>query len=162
MSRADADGRIDTASLIVPVPPAAVFRAFASADALMAWLPPGGMRGRALEYNFRPGGAYAIELTYPEAVSGAPGKTSSRSDVSRGRFLAIEPDAAIVQSVLFDSDDPAFAGEMTMRWTFEAVPQGTRVTIAAMNVPAGITAEDHAEGLAGSLENLRRYLAGRS
>jgi uncharacterized protein YndB with AHSA1/START domain len=150
--------RIDTASLVVTAAPAAVFSAFEDADALMAWLPPGGMHGRALEYTFRPGGAYAIELTYPDAT---PGKTSANADVSRGRFLVIDPPARLVQSVTFESDDAAFAGEMTMTWTFEPVDQGTRVTVAATNVPPGITAEDHAEGLAGSLENLRRYLAAR-
>lgn len=154
--------RVDTASVVVPAAPARVFAAFSEAAALMAWLPPGGMTGRALEYDFRAGGAYTIELTYDDATPADTGKTSSRRDISRGRFLAIEPESRLVQSVVFESDDPAFAGEMTMTWTFAAVPDGTRVSVAAANVPPGITAEDHAEGLAGSLANLRAYLEVRS
>lgn len=161
MQRDHSNPRVDTASAVVPAAPARVYAAFSDAAALMTWLPPGGMTGRALEYNFRAGGAYTIELTYDEATPGEPGKTSSRRDVSRGHFLELEPGVRLVQSVVFESKDPAFAGEMTMTWTFEPVAAGTRVTVAATNVPAGITAEDHAEGLASSLENLRRYLAAR-
>jgi hypothetical protein len=59
-------------------------------------------------------------------------------------------------SVLFESGDPAFAGEMIMTWTFDPAPGGTRVTIVAEQVPAAISAEDHAAGLSSSLENLAR------
>lgn len=48
-----------------------------------------------------------------------------------------------------------------MRWTIEAVPEGARVTVAAENVPAGISAKDHAAGLASSLENLARLVEDR-
>lgn len=161
MQRDHSNPRVDTASAVVPAAPATVYAAFSDAAALMTWLPPGGMMGRALEYDFRAGGAYTIELTYDEATPEEMGKTSSRRDVSRGHFLELEPGVRLVQSVVFESEDPAFAGEMTMTWTFEPVAAGTLVTVTATNVPPGITAEDHAEGLAGSLENLRRYLAAR-
>ena len=55
-------------------------------------------------------------------------------------------------------DDPAFAGTMTMTWEVTAVDVGTRVDIRADDVPAGVSAEDHAAGLASSLANLAEHL----
>jgi hypothetical protein len=49
---------------------------------------------------------------------------------------------------------------MTMTWEVAPVENGTRVEIRADNVPAGISAEDHAAGLASSLANLTAYLEG--
>jgi uncharacterized protein YndB with AHSA1/START domain len=125
----------------------------------MAWLPPGRMTGRALEYDFREGGRYRIELTYDESAGPSAGKTTARTDVSTGRFLSVDPGERIVQTVEFESEDPSLAGEMVMTWSFEPVPGGTRVTVTADNVPSGISQADHDAGLRASLENLARYLA---
>jgi hypothetical protein len=64
----------------------------------------------------------------------------------------------VVQAVEFVSDDPSYAGTMTMTWEVTAVDTGTRVEIRADDVPDGISAEDHAAGLASSLANLAAYL----
>jgi uncharacterized protein YndB with AHSA1/START domain len=80
--------------------------------------------------------------------------------VSTGRFITLEPGKRIMQTVEFESADAAFAGEMIMTWTFEAVPDGTLVTIAAEHVPPGITKADHDAGLRASLENLQRFVTG--
>jgi uncharacterized protein YndB with AHSA1/START domain len=151
-------GRTDTASMVVPATASDVYRAFASAEALMAWLPPGNMTGRALEYDFREGGRYRIELSYAADENDGVGKTTGRTDVSSGRFVALEPDKRIVQSVEFESADASFAGEMTVSWSFESLREGTRVTVSAENVPTGITKADHDAGLRASLENLARFL----
>jgi uncharacterized protein YndB with AHSA1/START domain len=63
-------GRTDTASVVVPAQPDVVYGAFESPEGLMAWLPPGDMTGRALEYDFRQGGRYRIELTYAKHSTG--------------------------------------------------------------------------------------------
>jgi hypothetical protein len=47
---------------------------------------------------------------------------------------------------------------MTMTWTFTAQDGGTRVAIDATDVPAGIDAEAHQQGLEASLANLAAYL----
>lgn len=96
-------------------------------------------------------------LTYPDA-SGSPGKAMADSDVVEGRFVDVVPGVRVVQAVDFVSDDPAYAGTMTMTWEVTAVDGGTRVDITADDVPDGITAEDHAEGLASSLTNLADHL----
>ncbi|KYF81773.1 ATPase [Sorangium cellulosum] len=158
MGNPAARGRTDTASLVVATRPDAIYRAFADPDALMAWLPPEGMTGRVLDYDFREGGRYRIELTYEEAAPSGGGKTTGRTDVSAGRFLSLGPGKRIVQSVEFESSDASFAGEMVMTWSFEPLPAGTRITITAENVPPGISQADHDAGLRSSLENLARYL----
>lgn len=98
-----------------------------------------------------------MALVYEEADSAAPGKSSKNTDVIRGTFLRLVPDERIVQLVEFESEDPAFAGTMTMTWTFRGVSEGTEVTIRCENVPAGIRQEDHELGLRASLENLAAF-----
>ena len=117
--------RTDTASLVIAAQPDAIYRAFADPDALMAWLPPGNMIGRALEYDFREGGRYRIELTYDEAARPGAGKTTERTDISSGRFLSLKPGRRIVQSVEFESADALFAGKMVMTWTFDSLGEST-------------------------------------
>jgi len=150
-------GRTDRASLEVAAPAEVVYAAFAEPDKLMAWLPPGGMTGRALAYDFRLGGRYRIALTYGASAPAGAGKTADRTDISAGTFLSLEPGRSIVQSVEFESADAAFAGEMTISWSFQPTPAGTRVTVTAENVPAGISQADHDAGLRSSLENLARF-----
>lgn len=125
----------------------------------MKWLPPGDMTGRTLEYDFREGGRYRIELTYNESAGPNPGKTTGNTDVSTGRFVSLEPGKRIVQTVEFESTGASAAGEMVMTWSFEPVQAGTRVTITAENVTPGISQSDHDEGLRSSLQNLARYLS---
>lgn len=122
----------------------------------MAWLPPAGMTGRFERFDARPGGSYRLVLTHSDA-SGSPGKATADSDIVEARFVDVVPGVQVVQAVDFVSDDPAYAGTMTMTWGVTAVEVGTRVDIVAEDVPDGISAEDHAAGLASSLANLAAY-----
>jgi uncharacterized protein YndB with AHSA1/START domain len=149
--------RTDTASRVVAAPADRVYAALVDPEALVAWLPPSGMTGRFDRYDARPGGSYRMVLSYSDASS-ALGKTSAASDVVEARFVEIKPGRRVVQAVDFVSDDPRFAGTMTMTWKVDQVPAGTRVEIRAADVPDGISAEDHATGLASSLANLAAYL----
>jgi uncharacterized protein YndB with AHSA1/START domain len=159
MNAKPSQGRTDKASRPIAAPPDAVYRALTDPEALMAWLPPTGMSGEALLFEPWESGRYRIALRYESAAPpGGKGKTGARSDISAGRFLALEPDRRVVQSVRFESEDPAFAGEMIMTWSLDLAPGGTIVTVTAENVPPGISAEDHAAGLASSLENLAHFL----
>jgi len=98
-----------------------------------------------------------VVLTYADP-STAQGKSSAEADVVEVRYLDIVPNERVVQAVDFVSDDPAFAGTMTMTWAVHPVDDRTRVDITAEAVPDGISAADHAAGLSASLENLARYL----
>jgi hypothetical protein len=86
------------------------------------------------------------------------GKATADTDVVEARFLELVPGVRVVQAVDFVSDDPACAGTMTMTWAVAAVDGGTQVEIRADDVPAGISAGDHAAGLASSLANLAAYV----
>ena len=142
---------------MIAAPPESVYAALVDPDALEAWLPPDGMTGRFDRFDLRPGGSYRLILTYADASS-APGKATPDSDVVEARFVDIVPNVRVVQAVEFVSDDPSYAGTMTMTWEVTAVDTGTRVEIRADNVPDGISADDHAAGLASSLANLATYL----
>jgi len=142
---------------VIDASPDRVYAALVDRKALEAWLPPEGMTGRFERYDPRPDGSYRLVLTYVDAA-GAPGKATADSDVVEARFVDIVPGVRVVQAVDFVSDDPSFAGTMTMTWEVVAVDGGTRVEIRAEDVPDGISAEDHAVGLASSLANLAVYL----
>lgn len=149
--------RTDTASRVIAAPLAQVYAALVDRAALEAWLPPDGMTASFEHFDPTPGGSYTLTLAYTDP-SGSPGKATADTDVVEARYLEIVPDERVVQAVDFPSDDPWFAGTMTMTWAVEAVDVGTLVTITADDVPDGISAEDHAAGLASSLANLARHL----
>jgi uncharacterized protein YndB with AHSA1/START domain len=151
--------RTDSASRVIAVPRAAVYAALVDQDALVAWLPPDGMRGSFERFDPRPGGSYRLILIYGD-VADAAGKTTADTDVVEARYVELVPEACVVQEVDFVSDDPAFAGTMTMTWRLTEVDAGTLVEFIADDVPAGISAEDHATGLASSLANLAAHLQG--
>lgn len=145
--------RTDEASRVIAALPERVYAALVDSDALTVWLPPEGMSGRFDRFDPRPGGSYRLILTYKDAAS-ALGKTTEDADIVEVRFIDLVSGVRVVQAVDFVSDDPAFAGTMTMTWALTPDGTGRRVEIRAEDVPAGISAEDHAAGLASSLANL--------
>ena len=149
--------RTDRASRVIAAPSERVWAALVDPGALTAWLPPGGMTGRFERFDARPGGSYRMVLTYSDAA-GAPGKATVDSDIVEARFVDIVSGERLVQAVDFVSDDPAYVGTMTMTWEVIAADAGTRVNIVAEDVPDGISAEDHAAGLASSLTKLAAYV----
>lgn len=161
MDEHDSHARVDRASIEVDATPDAVYRAIADPVALMKWLPPESMTGRVLEYDFREGGRYRIELTYDDATASSIGKTTDRTDVSAGRFVTLEPGRRVIQSVAFESFDAATRGVMTMTWSFEPSGAGTKITVEAEDVPESISQANHEAGILSSLENLARHV-GRS
>jgi uncharacterized protein YndB with AHSA1/START domain len=148
--------RIDRASHVVAATPDRVYAALVDPDALLQWLAPAGMTGRFERYDASPGGGYRLVLTYADDDS--RGKSTSDSDVVDARFVELVPGVRLVQAVEFESANPAYAGTMTMTWVLEPLESGTRVEVRAEDVPPGISAEDHAAGLASSLRNLADYL----
>jgi len=115
------------------------------------------MTARFERFDARPGGSYRLVLTYADPADAVP-KSYADSDIIEARYVDIVPNDRIIQAVDFVSDDPQFAGTMTMTWVVAAVDGGTRVDITADDVPDGISADDHAAGLTSSLENLATYI----
>ncbi|NHC46459.1 SRPBCC family protein [Motilibacter aurantiacus] len=151
--------RTDSASRHVAAPAEQVFAALVDPAALAAWLPPEGMSGRFEHADIRPGGWYRLVLSYDDPTSGT-GKTTAGTDVVDSRIVDLVPGQRLVQEVDFVADDPAFAGTMAMTWSVAPADGGTLVSVRADGVPDGISAADHAVGLASSLANLAAYVGG--
>lgn len=149
--------RVDAASRRIAAPPDAVYRAFAEPGALERWLPPDGMTGAMLAFDFRAGGGYRMRLTYPEARRGR-GKTTDDADEVAVALVALEPGRLVAQEVVFASEDPAFAGTMRMTWTLDADGDGTLVAVRAEGVPGGIRPEDHVAAMRASLAQLAAFV----
>lgn len=150
--------RKDKASLLIRALPETIYDAFLDPDAVAAWRPPSGMSCRIFEFDPREGGMYRMAFRYDNDEHSVPGKTSAHEDQFEGRFLMLEPGRKIVEQVVFKSDDPAFAGVMTITTILERVPGGTEVTFIAGDVPEGIRAEDHIQGMNASLRNLASWV----
>ncbi|MBB6095474.1 uncharacterized protein YndB with AHSA1/START domain [Povalibacter uvarum] len=150
--------RVDRASILIEASPERVYRAFVDPSALAQWLPPTGAHAIIDAFEPHAGGSLRVTLVF----DAHQGKTTDNSDVVDGRFVELIPDKRIVWAIDFVADDPAFAGTMTMTWTFSPEGAGTRVAVAATDVPSGIRPEDHQQGLASSLANLAAYCQSRN
>lgn len=148
--------RKDTASKLIKASPERIYQALIDPRAIIVWLPPKGMKGEIEQFDPREGGSYRMTLTYDNPKK-AHGKSSKNSDIVKGNFVELVPGKRLVQLVEFTSDDPAFAGTMTMTYQLSAAPNGTEVTIMGENVPPGIKPEDHRKGMASTLENLASF-----
>ncbi|AOJ04065.1 MULTISPECIES: SRPBCC family protein [Burkholderia] len=146
--------RRDTASRLIQASPRAIYDAFVKREAVSAWLPPQGATMEVQTFEPRIGGRFQMTLTFATAL----GKSTVNTDVVVGRFVDLVPQERVVQIFEFASDDPAFAGTMTMTWVLTAAADGTIVTVTAENVPPGIGQADHEIGMSSSLTNLAAYV----
>jgi uncharacterized protein YndB with AHSA1/START domain len=113
------------------------------------------MTGSMLAFDLREGGGYRLCLT---CAHPGWGKTTPDADEVTVRFTRLVPGERIEQAVAFESDDPAFAGEMRIKWLLQANGDGTHVTVRCEDVPPGISASDHEAGLASTLKNLASFV----
>jgi uncharacterized protein YndB with AHSA1/START domain len=146
-------------SQIVKAPPEQVYAAFVDPAALVEWLPPGEMTGKIHEFDARVGGGYEMSLYYPEDERRMRGKTGEWEDRVAVRFVALDPPRRIVEAIRFVTDEPMLLGEMTMTATFDAVAEGTAVTLLFEDLPPSLRPEDNDAGARLSLEQLARFFA---
>jgi uncharacterized protein YndB with AHSA1/START domain len=151
--------RVDSASKLIRASASRIYHAFATPNAMETWLPPLGMTGRMLNFDFREGGAYRMRLTYSDPLH-ASGKTTNDADEVKVRFVKLVEGKRIEQAVTFNSEDPAFSGEMRIVWVLEPVAGGTLLTVRCENAPAGIRPEDHQAALMSTLNNLAKFAEG--
>ncbi|WP_167162028.1 MULTISPECIES: SRPBCC family protein [Streptomyces] len=151
MSRKDRAGRTIAATA------SSVYGALLNREALEAWLPPDGMRGRIERWEPHSGGGFRMVLTYLDPAE-SPGKTSDATDVVDVEFAELVPGARVVQRAVFEADDPAYAGTMTLTWDLVDAGEGTDVMVTATDVPPGIDRAAHEAGIASSLAHLAAYL----
>lgn len=153
-----AENRSTSISQWVRAPRKTVYQAFLDAKAVEQWLAPDTMRATVHRWEPRAGGKIRMSLTYTEQQDFGSGKSSDDTDTSEGTFIELVPDEKIVQVFEFESDDPAFAGEMRMTWTLEDAEGGTEVTVLCEDIPAGIRLEDNEEGSRQSLKKLAAFV----
>jgi uncharacterized protein YndB with AHSA1/START domain len=145
-------------SKFIKAPQQTIYQAFTDPAALAVWLAPGDMTGVVHSFDSRVGGGYQMSLYYPSSESSSQGKTSEREDRYTARFLELVPPEKIVEAITFDTDDPAFSGEMIMEVTLEPEDGGTIVSILFKNIPSGIRPQDNEIGTQSTLEKLARFV----
>jgi uncharacterized protein YndB with AHSA1/START domain len=151
------DSIVHTATRTILAAPRAIYRAFLDAETVASWRLPKGMTAKIYRFDPRLGGGYRMAFCY-DINSAGHGKTAENADVFEGRFIELIPEEKIVETVDFESADPAFGGTMTITTTLTPVRDGTKVTFTAENVPSGISAADHKSGMESTLKNLANLL----
>jgi uncharacterized protein YndB with AHSA1/START domain len=153
-----ATGASTRSTKVVAAPRERVYQAFVDPDELLAWLPPADMTGVMHEFDARVGGGYRMSLFYAPDEQTFKGKTADNEDMVNVRFVELTQPERIIEAVVFDSDDPSFAGEMTLTISLVEVPDGTEVTMLFENLPPGLRPEDNEVGAEHSLGQLARFL----
>ncbi len=145
-------------SVLVKAPRAAVYRALLDAAAVATWMVPTGMTSRVHAFDAREGGAFRISLTY-DAPTGA-GKTTAQTDTYHGRFVKLVPNEQVVETVEFETADPALRGEMTITVALAQADGGTEVLAVHDGLPPGLAAADNEAGWRSSLAKLAALVEG--
>jgi uncharacterized protein YndB with AHSA1/START domain len=142
----------------IAAPRARVYRALLDAREVSIWMVPDGMTSQVHAFEAREGGGFRISLTY-DAQTGT-GKTTAQTDTFHGRFVELVPDARVVETVEFESPDPAMRGEMTITIDLRDADGGTELIAAHENLPPGLSPADNATGWEMSLGKLATLVEG--
>jgi uncharacterized protein YndB with AHSA1/START domain len=143
---------------VINAPAEVIYHACIDPAALETWMAPEGMTAKILSFDDRVGGEYRMSLRYPDSEQSDFGKSGEREDRYTARFEELTPPKRIVETIIFDTTDAAFSGEMTMTITLEEQSGGTEVTFLFENLPSGISPEDNDTGTRSSLEKLAAYV----
>ncbi|MGA7615766.1 MAG: SRPBCC family protein [Thermoanaerobaculia bacterium] len=144
----------------VNAPRAAVYRFILDARAVAQWMVPDGMTSEIHRFEPREGGSFRISLTYESPD--ARGKTSAHTDSYHGRFVTLVPDERIVETIEFETDDPAMQGEMTVTITLRDVDGGTEVRAVHEPLPPALSPRDNETGWRMSLAKLAALVESES
>jgi uncharacterized protein YndB with AHSA1/START domain len=140
----------------IRAPRARVYRALLDAKSVQRWMVPDQMTSRVHSFDALEGGTFRISLTYDLPTTA--GKTSPQTDSFHGRFVRLVPDTEVVQSVEFETDDPAMQGEMTITYTLTDAAGGTDLVGLHENLPAGVAPADNELGWRMSIDKLARLV----
>ena len=150
-----------TASLVtrhLNAPRGRVYRALVDAEAVSRWKVPTGMSCHVHEFDGREGGTFRISLTYDGMDS--RGKTTPHTDTYRGRFVRLMPDELVVEADEFETEDPAFRGEMTITITLADAGDGTDLVAVHEGLPRGVSTADNEAGWREALARLAVLVEG--
>lgn len=137
-------------------PPARVYGALLDPQLVARWRVPTGMRCQVHQFEPREGGAFRISLTYdaPDAI----GKSAAHTDTYHGRFDQLVPNARVVESLEFESEDLRMRGVMRIVTELADENGGTRLTATHENLPPGVSPSDNEVGWRDSLAKLGALL----
>jgi uncharacterized protein YndB with AHSA1/START domain len=136
----------------VNAPRPKVYRALLDPRAVATWMVPTGMTSQVHEFDPREGGAFRISLTYDAPA--ATGKTGAHTDTYHGRFTKLVPDQKVVETVEFETADPAMQGEMTITFSLADANGGTEIAAVQDRLPPGLSPADNEAGWRSSLAKL--------
>ena len=117
----------------INAPQERVYRALLDAEAVRTWMVPTGMTSEAHAFEPWEGGAIHISLTYEEPTGA--GKTTAHTDTYHGGFVKLAPNERVVETVEFETDDPAMQGEMTIAMTLADAEGGTEIVAVHDGLP---------------------------
>jgi uncharacterized protein YndB with AHSA1/START domain len=146
------------ATQLVRAPRSAVYAALLDARAVETWRVPDDMTASVREWEPVEGGRFRVSLTY--RAEDRTGKTEGAMDTYSGEFTRLVPDEQVVESIEFDTDDPALRGTMTMTWTLHDVDGGTEVDLLHEGIPDVVPPQDNETGSRMSLSKLAAYVEG--
>ena len=158
MTKPSGTGRSTRVSQIIKAPREVVYRAFIEPEAVASWLAPDKMKGHVDTFEPYKGGKFRMSLTYLDQQDSPRGKTSEDTDTFEGKFVELLPSEKIVWVVAFESEQPDFAGEMTIIWSLADADGGTEVTVLFEDIPKGISLEDNELGSQQSLRKLAAFV----
>lgn len=142
---------------VIDAPRSRIYRTMLDPALLARWKVPDGMSLETHEFDPREGGRIRISLTYRD-VAGT-GKSTLHTDTYHGTFVRLIPDELIVERDEFETDDPAFAGSMTIMITLKDVDGGTELVATHEGVPSGVSLADNVTGWNMSLAKLAALVA---
>jgi uncharacterized protein YndB with AHSA1/START domain len=115
---------------VLRAPPARVYRAFLTADAMAKWLPPNGFTGRVHHLDARVGGTFRMSFT---------NFTTGQSHAFGGEYLELVPNERIRYTDKFD--DPNLPGVMQATVSLTAVSCWTELHVVQEGIPDVIPVE---------------------
>ena len=136
----------------INAPRDSVYRALLDSTTVAKWKVPTGMTCLVHEFDVREGGSFRVSLTY-EAPTGA-GKTTAQTDTYHGRFERLVLNEQVVETVEFETEDPALRGEMTITTTLKDADGGTDVLAVHDGLPPGVSPADNETGWREALTKL--------
>lgn len=129
-----------------------VYTALLDPDAVRTWMVPDGMTSHVHAFDVRKDGKFRISLSYDAPTD--TGKTTAQADTFQGRFVRLVPNSEVVQTVEFETDDPAMRGEMTIRYTLADGDGGTVVVGIHEDLPPGLSPAENELGWSMSMDKL--------
>lgn len=130
---------------------AAIYRALLDPAAIARWRVPDGMTSVVHELDPVVGGRFRVSLTYDTPTEG---KSGEHTDTYHGHFVSLDRDRRVVESLEFETPDPALQGRMTMTTTITEIDGGCEVIIEHDGIPDAVPAPDSETGTRMALDRL--------